>query len=335
MKRVVFNVAAEHSGALTILKQYYDLAVNDKDKENHYTFVISTPSLLETDNVKVLRYPWVKTSWFHRLYFDRFVAPKIAEQVQADEVLSLQNLVVRGIKVKQTLYLHQPLPFVEKRYGITEDFMAWVYQNIMSRMIFDSVRKANSIIVQTQWMKEACVEKIKVSPSKINVIQPVVNITIKKSYKQENEANKLFFYPASAIAYKNHTIIIEAVKHLKQKGIDNFRVVLTLEGHENKAIEKMFQEAQTQALPIEFIGKIPLNEVYDYYSQSILIFPSYIETFGLPMLEAKLHGSPILASDCAFSHEILDGYNQAEFFDPFDIDALASSVERIVTKSRV
>jgi len=328
MKIVVFNVAAEHSGALTILKQYYDKAVSDK--QNQWTFVISTPSLLETDNVKVLKYTWVKKSWFHRLYFERFVAPKIAEQVQADEVLSLQNLVVRGVKVKQTLYLHQPLPFVEKRYGITEDFMAWVYQNIMSRMIFNSVRKADSIIVQTHWMKEACVQKIKVSPSKIKVICPEVNITIKKSYQQDNEAMKLFFYPASAIPYKNHAIIVEAVKGLKQKGLDNVRVVLTLEGHENKAVEKMVQEVQEQALPIEFIGKISLDEVYDYYSRSILIFPSYIETFGLPMLEAKLHGSPILASDCAFSHEILDGYDKARFFDPYQVEALARLIEEVL-----
>lgn len=325
MKIIVFDVAAEYGGALTILKQYYDLAVNDK--ENNWTFVISTPSLIETDNVKVLRYPWVKKSWFHRLYFDRFVAQKIAEQVQVDEVLSLQNLVVRGIKVKQTLYLHQPLPFVEKRYRITEDLKFWVYQNIISRMIFDSVRKADSIIVQTNWMKDACVQKIKVEPSKFKVICPCIKIEIKKSYKQENENNKLFFYPASALPYKNHTIIVEVAKLLKQKGIDNFRVVFTLEGNENRNVKKMYHEVQEKNLPIEFIGEITIDEVYDYYSKSILIFPSFIETFGLPMLEAKMHGSPILASDCAFSHEILDGYDRAKFFNPFKVEELAYEME--------
>ena len=324
MKIVVFDVAAEHSGALTILKQYYDVAV--QDKENQWYFVISTPAFIETDNVFALRYAWVKKSWFHRLYFDRFVAPKIVEQVQADEVLSLQNLVVRGIKVKQTLYLHQPLPFVEKRYRINEDLKFWVYQNIIGRMIFNSVRKADRVIVQTNWMKEACVQKIKVAPSKFQVIPPVVKIDVKKSYQQDNESSKLFFYPASSTSYKNHTIIVDAVKHLKQKGIDNFKVVLTLEGHETKDIEQMYQKVQDQHLPIEFIGKISIDEVYDYYSKSILIFPSYIETFGLPMLEAKMHGAPILASDCAFSHEILDGYDRAKFFDSFDYQALASRV---------
>ena len=45
------------------------------------------------------------------------------------------------------------------------------------------------------------------------------------------------------------------------------------------------------------------------------------------MLEAKMHESPILASDCAFSHEILDGYQKAEFFDPFNFIKLAEKME--------
>ena len=65
MRIMVFDVPAESGGALTILKQYYDRAINDKD--NQWLFVISTPYLNETENVKVLRYPWIKKSWFHRL----------------------------------------------------------------------------------------------------------------------------------------------------------------------------------------------------------------------------------------------------------------------------
>ena len=77
-------------------------------------------------------------------------------------------------------------------------------------------------------------------------------------------------------------------------------------------------------LPFEFIGSVGIEIVFEYYSKSVLIFPSYIETFGLPMLEAKMHESPILASDCAFSNEILAGYDKAIFFDPFDSEKLSS-----------
>ena len=50
------------------------------------------------------------------------------------------------------------------------------------------------------------------------------------------------------------------------------------------------------------------------------------------MLEAKMHQAPIIASDCAFSHEILDGYHKVEFFDPFDPFDLERYLKRHITK---
>ena len=116
---MVFDVPAESGGALTILKQYHDTAV--KDAENEWIFVISTPQLIEKSNVKILSYRWIKKSWMHRVFFDRFIAHNLVRKYSVDEVISLQNIVVPNVKVKQTLYLHQPLPFVDKKYKITEN----------------------------------------------------------------------------------------------------------------------------------------------------------------------------------------------------------------------
>jgi glycosyltransferase involved in cell wall biosynthesis len=325
MKIVVFDVPAESGGALTILKQYHERAISDK--ENTWIFVISTPNLNETENVKVLKFPWVKKSWFHRLYFDKFVAHKIVVKYNADEVLSLQNVIVKKVKVKQTLYLHQPLPFIEKKYSITENFKFWLYQNVINKIIFRSIRLADKVVVQTQWMKNACLQKVKVSPNKFDLIQPEIHMKIKSHYKQENTQRKLFFYPASELKYKNHQVIVEAVKKLKDKNIKNYDIIFTLKGNENRNVKTLYKIVEKYNLSIKFIGKISAKEVYEYYSKSILIFPSYIETFGLPMLEAKMHGSPILASDCAFSHEILDEYEDVKFFDPFNSDQLAKLIE--------
>lgn len=328
MNIMVFDVPAEHGGALTILKHYYDEAV--KDKDNNWYFVISTPSLIETDNLKVLQYRWVKKSWVHRLYFDTYVAPRLIKQCQVDEILSLQNVIVPRVKVKQTLYLHQSLPFIKKRYRITENLRYWVYQNIISSLIFNSVRKADSIIVQTNWMKDACVQQIKVDPSKIIMLQPSIKIVAKRSYKQEDENNKLFFYPASPLPYKNHNLIVEVAKLLKQQGIENYSVIFTIVGNENSNVKKMYDEVQEKDLPIVFIGRISLDEVYEYYSKSILIFPSYIETFGLPMLEARGHCSPILVSNCSFSYEILEGYEKVTYFNPFKYEELANAMKSFI-----
>lgn len=333
MRIMVFDVPAESGGALTILKQYYDRAINDKD--NQWLFVISTPYLNETENVKVLRYPWIKKSWFHRLYFDKFKAGKIVKKYNVDEVLSLQNVIIQKCKVKQILYLHQPLPFVEKKYKLTENLKFWVYQNLISRMIYKSIKKADRVIVQTRWMKEACLRNVNTENNKFKVEHPKINIEVKNKYTEEIDKNKLFFYPSSALSYKNHKVIIEAAIELKKQNILDYRVVFTLNGNENKDIKQLYRIAKLNNLPIDFIGKIGIEKVYDYYSKSILIFPSYIETFGLPMLEAKLYECPIIASDCAFSHEILDGYEKACFFDAIDFYALSKKMKSIIENNLV
>ena len=328
MKIMVFDVPAESGGALTILKQYYEDAVNDTDKDNNWWFVISTPELVETENVRVLRFPWIKNSWVHRLYFDKFVAHRIVEQYQVDEVLSLQNIIVGGVKCKQTLYLHISLPFVEKRYRITEDAKLWAYQNLISRMIYKSVRKADKVIVQTKWMKDVCVSKLKVMSEKIAVIPPKINIEINRYYEPKAKHLHTFFYPANGFIYKNHKVIVDAALLLKERGVSDYKIIFTLQGDENKHIEDLYNQVKKNNLPIEFIGAITQEQVFDYYSCSVLIFPSYIETFGLPMLEARLHHTPVLASDMPFSHEILDGYEKVRFFGVEEVVVLAEMMEK-------
>jgi len=41
------------------------------------------------------------------------------------------------------------------------------------------------------------------------------------------------------------------------------------------------------------------------------LFPSYIETFGLPLIEAAAFGLPIGVANEAYAHEVLKGYNRS------------------------
>lgn len=324
MRIMVFDVPAEGGGALTILNQYYEQAICDA--KNDWIFVVSTPKLSEVKNVTVLNFPWIKKSWFHRLYFDIFIAHKLVTTHKIDEVLSLQNIIIPLVDVRQTLYLHQSLPFAEKRYRITENFKFWIYQNIISKMIFTSIKRADRVIVQTNWIMDVAIGRTKVAREKFKIIRPKLNIDVKEYYKQENQNLKLFFYPAGGYEYKNHKVIVDAVSTINDSK-SNFKVIFTLNGNENKEIAQLFDRSIKECLPIDFIGQIPIDEVYEYYSKSILLFASYIETLGLPMLEARLHKSPIIASDCPFSREVLDGYERAEFFNPFDHKELSIKIK--------
>lgn len=328
MKIAVFDVPAENGGALTILEQYYNDAVSDK--ENEWIFIVSTPNFKEYSNVKVFRFPWVKKSWLHRLYFDNFVAPKIVKKIQTSEIISLQNVIVKCHNIKQTLYIHQPLPFIEKKFGILENPRFWVYQNIISKEIFVSIKMADMVIVQTHWMKEAIIKKTKVSEDKVAIIPPKVDVAVGEYYKENND--NIFFYPASGLTYKNHSIIVGASKMLLERGINNYKIVFTLTGKENRNIETLYNDCLMCNLPVQFVGILSKEKVYEYYCKSTLIFPSYIETYGLPLLEAKVHRCPIIASDCAFSHEILQDYSRAKYFNPFDTNRLVYILAKFINQ---
>ena len=330
MNIMVIDVPATSGGALSILQEFHAEVLANDDKINKWVFVVSTPQLRQTENVKVLNYPWIKKSWLHRLYFDCFVAPQLVKSYQIDRVFSLQNLVVPRTSVPQVVYVHQPLPFVEHRFRFAEDPKLWFYQNVLSRAIFWSMRRAQKVIVQTEWLRLQGSNKSGSPKEKIHVVRPSVNAAVITAYQNNDNSRKTFFYPASSILYKNHSVAIKACEVLKEQGVHDYRVIFTLTGKEDNHISLLYQRAQQQGLPVRFAGPMQRAEVFQQYQKAVLLFPSYVETFGLPLLEAALHGSPVIAAGTMISREVLGGYPNAHFFDYSDPSELAEIMRKMI-----
>lgn len=329
MRIMVFDVPADRGGALTILNQYYLTAKNDIS--NNWIFVISTPKLSEMKNIKIINYPWVKRSWFHRLFFDMFFPRNLVRKYDPDRIISLQNIVIGKVKTPQTLYMHQPLPFVKKKYKIHENFKLWIYQNIIGRRIKASIRQAEKVIVQSQWILDECIKTTNCRRDKFVIDPPHINVKTDSFYVGSDDAKKHFIYPASAVTYKNHVIIVDALTLLsKCYDISNCEFVFTLTGNENKYIRGLKEKCEKYSLPVTFVGRLSIDDVYDYYKKSILVFPSFIETFGLPLLEARVHRCPIIAADTPFAREILQKYELVEYFDYDNDEQLAQILKGVL-----
>ena len=332
MNILVYDVAASRSGALSILREYHTKFCQEKSGTNEYFFVVSTPELPDAEHVHVLRFPWIKKSWLHRLFFDYIYGPRLVRNYRIDRVFSLQNVLLPGTGVPQALYLHQPLPFVPQRFSFWKNKRLWANQHIISHMIYASVKKAEKVIVQTKWMKEACVRICGVSAGKIVLEPPQVETGKIQRYAETEESRHTFFYPATPLAYKNHQVILDACCILKKRGIEDYRVIFTLQGNENPCAAALHAFAQQHDLPIEFHGRFLREEVFALYAKSVVLFPSYIETFGMPLLEARLSGTPILAADTPFAREILEGYEKKQYFVFSQPAELADGMEKILEK---
>lgn len=324
MRIVVDDIAASKTGALSVLRDFYGYIL-EHDRENEWIFVLGDTLLEERDNIKVLVRDDVKASRKNRLKFDLKTGAGYFESLKPDVLFSLQNTLPRGYKGRQVLYVHQPLGYQTwKRFSFlkAEEREYAIYQHIIGRMIDSSVKRADKVIVQTQWMKDAVIKKTGIAPEKIVKILPEVEHGV---LGHGAPCFTRFFYPAGEILYKNHSCILEAVGILIDRGITDFEVSFTLKEGDIPYLNRYPKYGQ-----VKYIGRILREEVFERYRNEILLFPSYIETFGYPPAEARTVGGRIIASDCPFCHEVLDGYNRSAYFDPFDPAALADLMESAI-----
>lgn len=318
MRIVVNNIAASSGGAMTVLQDFYR-TVRENDTENEWIFLLGDKYVEETENIKVITRSDIKNSHLKKLWFDCFSGRKFIASLKPDVVFSMQNIITFGLKIPQVVYIHQPVPFQSiKKFSFAKgnERSLAIYQYLIAPLIRRSAKKAATVIVQTEWMKDAVCKQCGISEEKIVKISPNVKNLV--DYIAENQFdNKEFFYPTSDTVYKNNLCVFEASKLLDAENIDH-HITLTLP--KKYASDK-----------ISCVGRLDYNRVLENYNKCTLVFPSYIETFGYPLIEARTMGAIVLASDCPFSRELLDGYENGYFFDPFKPQELAELMKKVVT----
>ncbi len=331
MRIVVNDIAASRTGALSILKDLYRY-IRDHETEHEWIFLLSDAYLEETERIRVIVVDGVKKSWFHRLFFDFFSAKKLIGSLKPDLFFSLQNTLPLSLKGPKALYIHQPLGFqTAKRFsflkGAEREYA--IYQHLIAKLINASARKADCVIVQTDWMREAVIKKARVRPERVKKIPPALP-DMTGFARADYGTCREFFYPSGDMLYKNHALLYEAAALLLEKGETDFGITITLTKEE--FLDKLSGTHVKEEVLTHFtcLGRISREETYALYAKSILVFPSYIETFGYPPAEARSLGALVLASACPFCEEVLKGYANAYAFDPFDAGQLSELMADVI-----
>lgn len=305
---IVNATALDSSGALTILKQFLNAIPANKSK----WIVFISDKIELSENKKNIRLIPVKNvkSLVKRFLWDTFGIKRWLKKkcIHPIGAISLQNTgFYTGHRIPTYIYYHQSICFYKQKWSFfkKDQRFLWFYKNIYPFFVKLFINHETEIFVQLNYIKEEFIKKYKVSSDNIYVISPSFALPDKNTiYAIELPTNKInLFYPATSYFYKNHAVVIEA---LDQINSDFFSLYVTI--RKNDFLPKRNF--------LHCMGKIPYAEVFSMYmAADALVFPSYIETYGLPLLEAASLGIPILAADLPYAREVLKGYEGVTFID--------------------
>ena len=73
------------------------------------------------------------------------------------------------------------------------------------------------------------------------------------------------------------------------------------------------------------------ESLYQHYAiADCLIFPSRVETWGLPITEFSQHKKPMLLADLPYAHETAAGSSQVAFFNPEKAEQLQKMMKTLM-----
>ena len=344
MNKIIFinATAATEGGALTILKQFLEGIATHSNKNIFYYVFCSLEGLktYERENVKVINNIKGK-KWLDRIKWDLWELKKWSKKkdIRADLIISFQNTGIKYYNnVKQLIYLHQSIPFFQSikwNFFKKNERSLWFYKNIYKKIIKYSLGNNSFIVVQTGLMKKSVIEQFNWNPMKISVIKPdLKNITMEKVLKIDFKDNKFhIFYPANIAVYKNHEVIINALKYIKDYKSEIYNNLIThftfdrnLSKNRNTVLINLIKNLQVNC-HIKFEGKMSYERVLSFYkSCDLMLFPSYIESFPLPLIEAASFGIPILVADLPYAREVMIDYEGVKFLNYKDAKLWAKNI---------
>lgn len=321
---VVSSVNLIEGGTLTILRNALaELSVNFADKY-HIIALVHDKKIAHFSNIEYIEFPWVKRNWINRVYFEYFYCRLLSKKINAYLWLAIHDMTPNVTALSQAVYCHNSTPFYHpKLSSIKYNYKEYLFSKFYKYLYRINIHKNDAVIVQQNWLKKAFMEMYDLKSREVIVAKPFEtnSTSINLSIGKQRNPN-LFFYPSLPRTFKNFEIICEASKMLIANGETNFEVILTIDGTENRYTRDIVN-AYGSVTQIKFVGLMPKKMVSEMYAEAdCLIFPSKLETWGLPISEFIPFGKPMILADLPYAHETAMGAKYVAFFKPKSADEL-------------
>ena len=256
---------------------------------------------------------------FRRLLWTQFQLPKIHKKLAANLLYSPIPEAPLFSDCRYVVMCHDLIPL---RFGRATSPLTNYFRYVVPQVL----KQAEHIICNSQATAKDIVDIYKIEASKITPILLGYDADNFYPQKENNSsiAKPYFLYLGRQDPYKNLRGTIDAFAAVIKKN----DCLLAIAGSQDPRFTPKLQ-AQTKELGIEervvFLDYLSYQELPKIISNAIaLVFPTFWEGFGLPVLEAMACGTPVITSNLASLPEITD--DAAILIDPYNTAAITSAM---------
>jgi hypothetical protein len=279
--------------------------------QKNYTKFYLNEKIILNYNKKLFSVNKVANNFFYKIYYYF----KIIFTIKKDSCLiSLSDLPVPFIK-NQILFINQANLINPKINKYASRSFIFKIKRIYLEIF---IKKLKKIFVQSHHMKKSLIKSYKIKSNLIYVLKIPIDKPKIKFIKKKSKITRLL-YPSNHYLYKNHKIIIKA---LSEHPIKNLLIYFT-------ATPSEFYKYKN----LKFIKRInyySYKNTYSIYNKfDALIYPSKIESLGLPLIEALYLNMPVLCSNLPYAREIC-GTNNFMYFNEDSISSLNKCILKFI-----
>jgi glycosyltransferase involved in cell wall biosynthesis len=191
-----------------------------------------------------------------------------------------------------------------------------------------AARRASHIVTDSEGARDAILHQLSVPVAKVSVVHPAPDPFF--SPDQAVQRGPYFFSVISNKPHKNGKRLVQAFA-MSRPEKHGFRLLIAgPDDSDWPSWEQLVAEAGI-ADWVTILGRIPDELLRDYYRRcGAFVFPSFIEGFGFPILEAMACGAPLVVADASPMRDLAG--DVALRFAPFDERALAEVLLRLIAE---